>query len=56
MSDNTTQCQQGGGQWQQGSGLAEDIECNNVIKVIILCNVQSEVVFSPHMDTNTGRG
>ena len=52
MPDNTAQCQQGGGQWQQGSGLAEDMECNKVIKVIIWCNVQSGVVFSPHMNPN----
>lgn len=32
--------------------LAEDMECNKVIKVIIWCNVQSGVVFSPHMDSN----
>ena len=33
--------------------LAEDMECNKVIKVIIWCNVQSGVVFSPHMDPNS---
>ena len=35
-----------GGQGQQGSGLAGDMECNKVIKVIIRCNVQPGVVFS----------
>ena len=33
--------------------LAEDMECNKVIKVIIWSNVQSGVVFSPHMDLNS---
>ena len=29
------------------------MECNKVFKVIIWCNVQSGVVFSPHMDPNS---
>ena len=28
-----------GGEGQQGSGLARDMECNKVIQVIIRCNV-----------------
>ena len=54
MPDNTAKCQQSGGQCQQGSGLAKDMECNKVIKVIIWCNVQSGVVFSPHRDQTGG--
>ena len=33
--------------------LAEHMECNKVIKIIIWCNVQSGVVLSPHMDPNS---
>ena len=47
------QGKQGRGQWQQGSGLGRDMECNKVIKVIIWCKVQSGLVFSPCMDPNT---
>ena len=53
MPDNTSQCYQGGGQGQQGSALAKDLECNKVIKVIIWCNVHFGVVFSPHIDPNS---
>ena len=48
-----------GGQGQSGNSLVGDMECNKVIKVIIWCDIQSGVVFSPHMDPNslaTGRG
>ena len=53
---NTAQCKQGGEQWQQGSGLAKDMEYNKIIKpkVIIWCNVQSGVVFRTHIDPNSG--
>ena len=56
MPSNTAQCKQGGEQWQQGSGLAKDMEYNKVIKpkVIIWCNVQSGVVFRTHIDPNSG--